>query len=77
MRDDAFTFVEAPEPNPWRFGRRRMVLIVGHLMAPLILWAFVEFRPDPVVFSDVGLDRYGFGGEGEGFDAGLEIERGQ
>ncbi len=24
------------------------ILIVGHLMAPLILWAFVEFRPDPL-----------------------------
>ena len=29
------------------------ILIVGHLMAPLILWAFVEFRPDPLVLSTI------------------------
>jgi uncharacterized protein (DUF983 family) len=29
------------------------ILIVGHLMAPAILWAFVEFRPDPVVLATV------------------------
>lgn len=23
------------------------ILIVGHLLAPLLLWAFVEFRPSP------------------------------
>ena len=23
------------------------ILVVGHLMAPLILYAFTEFRPDP------------------------------
>jgi uncharacterized protein (DUF983 family) len=27
------------------------ILIVGHLMAPLILWAFVALRPDPLVLS--------------------------
>ncbi len=27
------------------------ILIVGHLMAPLILWAFVEFRPEPIVLA--------------------------
>ncbi len=27
------------------------ILIVGHLMAPAILWAFVAFRPDPVVLA--------------------------
>ncbi len=27
------------------------ILIVGHLMAPLIFWAFVEFRPSPIVLS--------------------------
>lgn len=29
------------------------ILIVGHLMAPLIMWAFVTFRPDPVVLSSI------------------------
>jgi uncharacterized protein (DUF983 family) len=27
------------------------VMIVGHLMAPALLWAFVRFRPDPVTLS--------------------------
>lgn len=27
------------------------ILIVGHLMAPLIMWAFVTYRPDPLVLS--------------------------
>lgn len=29
------------------------ILIVGHLMAPLILWAFVAFRPDPLILATV------------------------
>ncbi|SPH17179.1 hypothetical protein DEA8626_00695 [Defluviimonas aquaemixtae] len=29
------------------------ILIVGHLMAPLILWAFIHYRPDPLVLSGV------------------------
>lgn len=29
------------------------ILIVGHLMAPLIMWAFVGWRPDPLVLSAV------------------------
>lgn len=29
------------------------ILIVGHLMAPLLLWAFVTFRPDPIVLTAV------------------------
>lgn len=29
------------------------ILIVGHLMAPLIMWAFVTFRPDPWILSTV------------------------
>lgn len=29
------------------------ILIVGHLMAPLILWAFVEFRPEPLTLATV------------------------
>lgn len=29
------------------------ILIVGHLMAPLIGWAFVEFRPDPLLLSGI------------------------
>jgi uncharacterized protein (DUF983 family) len=29
------------------------ILIVGHLMAPLILWAFVVYRPDPVILATV------------------------
>lgn len=29
------------------------ILIVGHLMAPLILWAFVKYRPDPMVLATV------------------------
>ncbi|WP_126974561.1 DUF983 domain-containing protein [Frigidibacter oleivorans] len=29
------------------------ILIVGHLMAPVILWAFVTFRPDPLILASV------------------------
>jgi uncharacterized protein (DUF983 family) len=29
------------------------ILIVGHLMAPLILWAFVEFRPEPLTLATI------------------------
>ncbi|MCE6951049.1 DUF983 domain-containing protein [Cereibacter sphaeroides] len=29
------------------------ILIVGHLMAPIILWSFVEFRPEPAVLATV------------------------
>lgn len=29
------------------------ILIVGHLMAPVILWAFVHYRPDPLVLATV------------------------
>ena len=29
------------------------ILIVGHIMAPLIIWAFTEFRPDPMVLATV------------------------
>ena len=29
------------------------ILIVGHLMAPLILWSFVRFRPDPLILASV------------------------
>ncbi|ODM41301.1 DUF983 domain-containing protein [Cereibacter johrii] len=29
------------------------ILIVGHLMAPVILWAFVEFRPDPALLATI------------------------
>lgn len=29
------------------------ILIVGHLMAPLILWAFVTFRPDPWTLASI------------------------
>ena len=29
------------------------ILIVGHLMAPLILWAFMHYRPDPLVLASV------------------------
>ncbi|NUB46302.1 DUF983 domain-containing protein [Fertoebacter nigrum] len=29
------------------------ILIVGHLMAPAILWAFVEYRPDPWVLASI------------------------
>lgn len=27
------------------------ILIVGHLMAPLLYWVFVEFRPEPLVLA--------------------------
>ena len=27
------------------------ILIVGHLMAPAIIWAFITFRPDPMVLA--------------------------
>ena len=29
------------------------ILIVGHLMAPLILYVFVTYRPDPLVLASV------------------------
>ena len=29
------------------------ILIVGHLMAPLLLWSFVHYRPDPLVLFSV------------------------
>ncbi len=29
------------------------ILIVGHLMAPLILWFFVRYRPDPWVLTAI------------------------
>ena len=29
------------------------ILIVGHLMAPIIAWAFVTFRPDPMLLASV------------------------
>ena len=29
------------------------ILIVGHLMAPLILWVFTHYRPDPLVLATV------------------------
>lgn len=29
------------------------ILIVGHLLAPLIFWAFVYYRPDPWVLASV------------------------
>lgn len=29
------------------------ILIVGHLMAPVILWAFTKFRPDPLVLASI------------------------
>jgi uncharacterized protein (DUF983 family) len=29
------------------------ILIVGHLMAPLLLWAFVKYRPDPLVLGTI------------------------
>lgn len=27
------------------------ILIVGHLMAPTIIWAFTTFRPDPMILA--------------------------
>ncbi|MGI9391040.1 MAG: DUF983 domain-containing protein [Boseongicola sp.] len=27
------------------------ILIVGHIMAPAIIWAFTTFRPDPLVLA--------------------------
>ena len=29
------------------------ILFVGHLMAPLILWSFVTFRPEPMVLATI------------------------
>jgi len=29
------------------------ILIVGHLMAPVILWAFTTWRPDPLVLASI------------------------
>lgn len=27
------------------------ILIVGHIMAPMLIWVFVEFRPEPMVLA--------------------------
>ncbi|MCV2881390.1 DUF983 domain-containing protein [Actibacterium sp. XHP0104] len=29
------------------------ILVVGHLMAPLILWVFTAYRPDPLILATV------------------------
>lgn len=29
------------------------ILIVGHLMAPLILWAFIKWRPEPLTLAAI------------------------
>lgn len=29
------------------------ILIVGHIMAPALMWAFVTFRPDPMILASV------------------------
>jgi uncharacterized protein (DUF983 family) len=29
------------------------ILLVGHLMAPLILWSFVKYRPDPMTLATI------------------------
>lgn len=29
------------------------ILIVGHIMAPLLLWAFTKYRPDPYVLMSI------------------------
>lgn len=29
------------------------ILIVGHLLAPLILWAFITYRPEPLVLATI------------------------
>ncbi len=29
------------------------ILIVGHVLAPLILWVFVKFRPDPMMLATI------------------------
>lgn len=29
------------------------ILIVGHVMAPFILWSYTAFRPDPLVLASV------------------------
>lgn len=29
------------------------ILIVGHLMAPLLMWAYTAFEPDPLVLASV------------------------
>ena len=29
------------------------ILIVGHIVGPMVLWAFVKWRPDPLVLASV------------------------
>lgn len=29
------------------------ILIVGHLMAPVMIWSFTEFRPDPLTLATI------------------------
>lgn len=29
------------------------ILIVGHIMAPMIHWVFVSFRPDPLIMASI------------------------
>ncbi len=31
------------------------ILIVGHVMAPLLLWSFVRFRPEPILMAAVAI----------------------
>lgn len=29
------------------------ILVVGHILAPVMLWTFTELRPDPVILASV------------------------
>ena len=29
------------------------IMVVGHLMAPLLMWAFIAYRPDPMVLATI------------------------
>lgn len=29
------------------------ILIVGHLLAPTLLWVFIEYRPDPLMLASI------------------------
>ncbi|MBU0860895.1 MAG: DUF983 domain-containing protein, partial [Alphaproteobacteria bacterium] len=29
------------------------ILIVGHLLAPILIYSFVEFRPDPLLLATI------------------------
>jgi uncharacterized protein (DUF983 family) len=54
VRDDCPVCGDALHHHRADYGPAYLtILIVGHVMAPLILWFFTAFRPDPIVLMSV------------------------